>query len=43
MIDLGVYAVWRMHFGETVGSVASASADAAVPEPTSRVILIIGV
>jgi hypothetical protein len=43
MIDLGDYTVWRMHFGETVGSGADASASAAVPEPTSLVMLNIGV
>lgn len=42
-IDEGDYHVWRMHYGETVGSVAGTSANAAVPEPTSRVMLIIGV
>ena len=43
-IDDGDYAVWRAHFGQTAGSSASAggSASGAVPEPTSRLMLIIG-
>ncbi|MEX2310757.1 MAG: PEP-CTERM sorting domain-containing protein [Pirellulales bacterium] len=38
------YDFWRMHFGETIGSGAGAigSASAAVPEPTSPLILIVG-
>jgi hypothetical protein len=38
------YDTWRMHFGETAGSSAGAndSANAAVPEPASRLMLILG-
>jgi hypothetical protein len=36
------YAVWRAHFGQTVGSGAGASANAAVPEPAPVVLLIAG-
>ena len=38
------YDTWRMHFGETLGSGpgATGSASAAVPEPTSRLVLILG-
>jgi hypothetical protein len=38
------YAVWRAHFGQTAGSGAGANASAsgAVPEPTSRMMFILG-
>ena len=38
-IDAGDYDVWRAHFGETAGSGAGASANAAVPEPATLVLL----
>ncbi len=37
------YDVWRAHFGETAGSGSGAIANAAVPEPTSALLLLIGV
>ena len=33
------YDVWRAHFGQTAGSGSGASAIAAVPEPTTLVLL----
>jgi autotransporter-associated beta strand protein len=36
------YNLWRAHFGETAGSGAGASANAAIPEPATWVMLIIG-
>jgi hypothetical protein len=35
----GDYNTWRAHFGQTVGSGSGASANAAVPEPTTLVLL----
>ncbi|HEX5472968.1 MAG TPA: hypothetical protein VFW73_13835 [Lacipirellulaceae bacterium] len=36
------YNTWRMHFGQTAGSGASAIANATVPEPASILILLMG-
>jgi hypothetical protein len=38
-IDPNDYAVWRAHFGQTAGSGTGASANAAVPEPATFVLL----
>jgi hypothetical protein len=35
------YDVWRAHFGQTAGSGSGVSADAAVPEPTTLVLVVI--
>jgi len=35
------YNVWRAHFGQTAGSGSSTTASAAVPEPTSLVLLLL--
>jgi len=40
-IDAGDYDVWRAHFGETAGSGAGASANAAVPEPATLVQIVL--
>jgi hypothetical protein len=39
----GDYSVWRSHFGQTAGSGAGANANAAVPEPTTPVLLMFAV
>jgi hypothetical protein len=39
LIDSGDYGVWRAHFGQTAGSGSGASANAAVPEPATLVLL----
>jgi dienelactone hydrolase len=36
------YNIWRVHFGQTPGSGAGASTNAAVPEPTTLVLVIVG-
>jgi hypothetical protein len=36
------YQIWRTHFGQTAGSGAGAIANAAVPEPATIAILIVG-
>jgi hypothetical protein len=33
------YATWRAHFGQTTGSGSAVSANAAIPEPTTLVLL----
>ena len=44
MIDSGDYTVWKNNFGQTApGSGAGASANAAVPEPATLVVLLIGI
>jgi hypothetical protein len=40
MIDAGDYGVWQSNFGHTAGSGAGASANPAVPEPATFVLLI---
>ena len=35
------YDVWRAHFGQTAGSGLGASANAAVPEPTTLMLIIL--
>ena len=42
-IDTGDYDVWRAHFSQAVGSGASASANAAIPEPATLVLLLVGI
>jgi glycosyl hydrolase family 42 (putative beta-galactosidase) len=42
-IDAGDYNVWLSHFGQTAGGGSSASANAAVPEPTTLWILLVGI
>jgi PEP-CTERM motif len=42
-IDSGDYNLWRLHFGETAGSGSGALANAAVPEPTTLVLLMLAV
>jgi hypothetical protein len=37
------YKIWRAHFGQAGGSGSGASADGAVPEPATIVMLIVGV
>ena len=41
-IDAGDYDVWRAHFGQMAGSSAGASANAAVLEPGTLVLLLVG-
>ena len=41
-IDNGDYNVWRAHFGQT-GSGSSTVANAAVPEPSTLALLIVGI
>jgi len=36
------YDTWRVHFGQTAGGGAGNSADAAIPEPTTLVLLLVG-
>jgi hypothetical protein len=40
--DQNDYEAWRSHFGQTAGSGSGAAANAAVPEPASIVLLIMG-
>ena len=40
MIDADDYNIWKAHFGQTAGS-AGASANAAVPEPTTWILIIV--
>ena len=42
MVDQTDYEVWRSHFGQTAGSGAGAAALAAVPEPASALLLMLG-
>jgi hypothetical protein len=41
-VDESDYQYWRAHYGETAGSGAGAGALAAVPEPTTAVLLLVG-
>ncbi len=41
-IDAGDYDVWKMHFGESGGSGSSATTSAAVPEPTTAMLIVWG-
>jgi T5SS/PEP-CTERM-associated repeat protein len=43
LVDAEDYAFWKSRFGQTAGSGAAANANAAVPEPTSLVMLLVGV
>ena len=43
VIDSNDYAFWRGHFGMTAGSGSSAATSAAVPEPATLVMLIVGI
>jgi hypothetical protein len=36
------YDIWRAHFGQTSGSGATASTNAAVPEPAALFLLLVG-
>jgi hypothetical protein len=40
--DQNDYDVWRTHFGETVSSGSGAIANSAVPEPSTLIVLLIG-
>jgi len=40
-IDTGDYDIWRAHFGEAAGSGSGVSANSAVPEPATPVLLIL--
>jgi hypothetical protein len=40
--DQNDYDVWRAHFGETISSGTGASANSAVPEPSTLIVLLIG-
>ncbi len=40
LVSQADYDVWRAHFGQTVSAGSSASANAAVPEPTTLALLI---
>lgn len=42
-VDAADYYVWRAHFGTSAGSGARASSNDAVPEPTSLVLILVGV
>ena len=42
-IDTGDYTFWKSHFGETVPGAGAGLAAAAVPEPTSTVLLLAGI
>ncbi len=41
-IDSGDFDIWRAHFGQTAGSGAGTSANAAVPEPTTLIMVLLG-
>lgn len=41
-VDEGDFAVWRLHFGESASGFAAGVAEAAVPEPTSIALLLMG-
>jgi hypothetical protein len=38
-VDAGDYDIWRTHFGQTTGSGSNSLVNAAVPEPTTLVLL----
>ena len=43
-VDAGDYGVWKMHFGQSIpGSGAGTSANTAVPEPVTLLILLTGI
>jgi len=42
VIDSNDYAFWRAHFGMTAGSGSSTATSAAVPEPATLVMFIVG-
>jgi PEP-CTERM motif len=42
IIDAGDYNIWKMHFGEHLGSGTGASANGAVPEPSTLLLLLSG-
>jgi T5SS/PEP-CTERM-associated repeat protein len=39
----GDYDVWRVHFGQTASSGAGASANVAIPEPTTLILVLMGI
>jgi hypothetical protein len=43
LIDSGDFDVWRAHFGQTAGGVSGVGTNAAVPEPASALMLLMGV
>jgi hypothetical protein len=41
-IDTGDYTVWKSHFGQTNGGGSGAGMNAAVPEPATLILLLLG-
>jgi hypothetical protein len=42
LVDQDDYTFWRSHFGNTAGTGSGANANATVPEPTSALLVLVG-